>query len=175
MYQIYKKILNTKETNHLMIKQFAASVYIIKKQKVLMIFHRKFNKWLAPGGHLDANESPPEAALREVYEETGLNIEFISQENVSINRWNAKSIPRPYLCLLEEIPAFGDQPAHQHIDFIYIAKPAGGSELPNFIEIADMRWFSLEEIEALDPDVDVFAETVDVIRSFLPSFSSIMV
>lgn len=158
-----------------MLKQFATSVYIIKEQKVLLIFHRKFNKWLPPGGHLDANESPPEGAKREVREETGLEIEFISQENVSINRSNAISIYRPYLCLQEEIPAFGNMSAHQHIDFVYLAKPAGGSELPNLEEIAGMRWFSMEEIEALEPDVNIFAETVEVIRSFLHSYNPLMV
>lgn len=158
----------------MLIKQFATSVYIINEQKVLLIFHRKFNKWLAPGGHLEANETPSEGAQREVYEETGLNIEFITQENVTIDRSNAKSLLRPYLCLLEEIPAYGDQPPHQHIDFIYLAKLTGGNETPNFDEIYDMRWFSMEEIEALNPEIDIFTETVEVIRSFLTPSHSIM-
>jgi hypothetical protein len=51
-----------------------------------------------------------------VREETGLEIEIIMQENIWIERWNANSFPRPYLCLLEEIPARPDQPTHQHVD-----------------------------------------------------------
>lgn len=148
-------------------KQFTASVYIIDKQKTLLIFHRKLKKWLSPGGHIEPNETPPEAAKREALEETGLEIEFIPQENIWINRWNANSFERPYLCLLEEIPAYGDKAAHQHIDFIYVAKAIGGKELCNHNEVDGMRWFTLEEVDALVPDQEIFAETQQVIRALL--------
>src|SRR5262249_11388560 len=100
-----------------MIRQFTAAVYIFEYPRVLLIHHRKFNKWLPPGGHLEPNELPSEGVCREALEETGLEIELISQDNVKIERWNAVSLPRPYLCLLEEIPAYGEEPAHQHVDF----------------------------------------------------------
>ena len=108
-------------------RQFTSTVFIIDKDKILLIFHRKFQKWLPPGGHMDANETPPQTAKREALEETGLHIEFFPQENIWINRWNAQSLERPYLCLLQEIPAFGNQPPHQHIDFIYLRLSYGRS------------------------------------------------
>ena len=139
-------------------KQFTATTFIIEDDKVLLIFHRKLQKWQPPGGHIDANETPPEAAKREAFEETGLEIEFIRQENLWFNRWNANSFERPYLCLLEDVPAFGDKPAHQHIDFIYIARPVGGRLIQNPDETAGMRWFTLQEIEALETDTEIFQE-----------------
>jgi 8-oxo-dGTP pyrophosphatase MutT (NUDIX family) len=148
-------------------KQFTASAYIIEDQKVLLIFHRKLQKWLPPGGHMDANETPPEAAKREALEETGIEVELIHQENVWIDRWNAKSFERPYLCLLEEIPSFGNSPAHQHIDFIYVGRPVGGQIIQNDHETSGIRWFSWEEIEALKPDEEIFTETQQVIRHLL--------
>lgn len=155
-------------------KQFTATVYIIDNQNVLLIYHKKLKKWLPPGGHIDANETPPEAAKREAREETGLEVEFIKQENIWINRWNANSFERPYLCLLEEIPAFGDKPAHQHMDFIYMAYPTGGSLLENESETAGLRWFSIKEIDALMPDEEIFKETQQVIHHLLdqPMFVS---
>ena len=84
-------------------RQFTATVYIIEAQRTLLIYHRKLQKWLPPGGHLEANETPPEAARREALEETGMEITFMMQENVWIDRWNARSFERPYLCLLEDI------------------------------------------------------------------------
>lgn len=150
-------------------KQFTATVYIIDGIRVLLIFHRKLKKWLPPGGHLEPNEIPSEGARREAREETGLEIAFIQQENVWVERWNAKSFERPYLCLLEEIPAFGDQPAHQHVDFVYLATPAGGNEIQNHEEIDGMRWFSLEEIEKLAPDEEIFVETQQVLRCIFNS------
>jgi ADP-ribose pyrophosphatase YjhB (NUDIX family) len=145
-------------------RQFVATVYVLEKQRVLLIFHRKLKKWLPPGGHLDPYEIPSEGACREAKEETGLDIEIIPQENVWIDRWNARSFARPYLCLLEEIPAFGDQPAHQHIDFIYLGRPVGGEEILNHQETEGMRWFTLEEIESLQPDKDIFVETQQTIQ-----------
>ncbi len=152
-------------------KQFTAGVYIIEAERVLLIFHRKLKKWLPPGGHLDPNETPAEAARREAREETGLEISFITQENLWIERWNATSFERPYLCLLEQIPAHGTQPAHQHIDFIYLATPCGGKETQNAAETEGLRWFTLDEIEKLQADVDIFAETKQTVRHILTDSS----
>lgn len=148
-------------------RQFCATVYIIEDDRVLLIFHKKLKKWLPPGGHLDSNETPAEGARREAFEETGMEIEFIKQENVWVERWNANSFERPYLCLIEEIPSHKDVPAHQHIDFIYLARPVGGQMKENSAETDGLRWFSLEEVEALSPDENVFVETQQVIRHLL--------
>ncbi len=60
------------------IKHFTASALIIDNDKVLLVFHKKFNVWLYPGGHVEKNENPDETLLREVKEETGLEVEIIS-------------------------------------------------------------------------------------------------
>ncbi len=151
-------------------RHFTATVYIIQDDKVLLLYHRKLQKWLPTGGHIDPNETPVEAAKREALEETGLEIELIRQENVWIENWNAASLERPYLCLLEEVPAYQHVPAHQHIDFIYVGRPKGGSELQNREETDGLRWFTLEEVEQLKPDSEMFAETQEVLRSIFTSF-----
>lgn len=145
-------------------RQFTATVYIVESKRVLLIYHRKLNKWLPPGGHIHPNETPPEAARREAFEETGLEISFIRQENIWIKRWNAASFERPYLCLLEEIPAHQGNPPHQHIDLIYLARPTGGILKENPMETQGIRWFALEELETLKPDVEIFVETLEAIR-----------
>lgn len=144
----------------MMEKHFTATAYIIEKARVILIPHPKLGKWLPPGGHVELNETPVECALREALEETGLEIEIIPQENIWIDEWNAKSFERPYLCLLENIPAFGTKKAHQHIDFIYLAKPIGGSLLH------EAQWFSLAEVEAMSHD-QMFDETKKTIRHLL--------
>ncbi len=151
-------------------KQFTSTVYILDDNKVLLIFHMKMKKWLPPGGHMNPNETPPEAAKREALEETGLEIEFIQQENLWIDRWNAKSFERPYLCLLEEIPTHGNNPAHQHVDFIYIARPIGGQINQNPNETAGIHWFTWKEIEALVPDEEIFVETQQTIQHLFRMF-----
>jgi 8-oxo-dGTP pyrophosphatase MutT (NUDIX family) len=155
-----------KEDNMLK-RQFTATVYIIDKQSVLLIHHKKLNKWLPPGGHMDPNEIPPEAAIREAYEETGLHIELLEQENIHINQKNAKSVARPWMCLLEEIPKIGAEEAHQHIDFIYVGKPTRGEVTHNVDETHGIRWFTIEDLEKLKPEVDIFQETLETIRKLL--------
>lgn len=147
-------------------KHFTATAYIIEEKRVLLLFHPKHQKWLPPGGHIEPNETPPDCACRETLEETGLEIEIIPQENLWIEAWNATSFPRPYLCLLEEIPAHGTHPAHQHMDFIYLARPIGG-ELFN-----DVRWFSLPEVLALKDAIEIFAETKKTIQHLLDKSST---
>lgn len=153
----------------IMERQFTATAYIIdrKKTKALLVLHPKLNKWLPPGGHIEPNETPPEAAKREALEECGVEIEFYTQENVWIERWNAKSFERPYLCLLEEIPEHNGKPAHQHIDMIYVAYPKNDHEPVSRKESFATRWFTLKEIEELQPDVEIFEETRMTLRKLL--------
>lgn len=148
-----------------MIRQFTASVYILQESQVLLHFHKKLGKWLPPGGHLEENETPPECAIREALEETGLHVELIRDETLWVNCWNASSFERPFLCLLENIPAYKDQPAHQHVDFIYLGRPIGGSLDPDAIVQTQLRWFTLDEVLALKTDEEIFGETQQTIQS----------
>jgi ADP-ribose pyrophosphatase YjhB (NUDIX family) len=148
-------------------KQFTATVYIIEEDKALLLFHPKLKKWLPPGGHLEPNELPPECAKREALEETGLIIELIKNEHIWIDRWNATSFERPWLCLLENIPPHGSQPAHQHVDFIYLGRPIGGFiSQDQYVQHA-IRWFTLKEILLLEPDRDIFVETQHTLQKIL--------
>jgi len=144
-------------------KQFTATVYILEQGKVLLLFHPKFSKWLPPGGHLEPNEIPPTCAIREAYEETGLEVELIKEEHLWVSRFNAESFERPWLCLLENIPPQGGKPAHQHIDFVYLGKKIGGEIKEEHRNQHDIRWFTLEEVLRLKADEEIFAETQETI------------
>lgn len=147
-------------------REFTATAYILHDKKILLIFHPKFHKWLPPGGHVEKNETPPEAAKREVKEETGLEIELIKQENIWMNYSNTKSIERPYLCLLSQSPPHQDKPPHEHIDNIYLARPLPNS--PTAL-LENCRWFSLEELAQLKAGIDIFQDTLDIIQHLTTS------
>ena len=136
-------------------RHFTATVYIFHEEKVLLHFHEKLGRWLPPGGHLELGETPPEAARREVLEETGLEIAFIEEEHLKISTPNARSFERPFLCLLEQIPAYKDQPPHEHMDFIYLAKPLHMKEV-----FEGFRWFQIEELEPLN----LFPDTLELLK-----------
>lgn len=137
-------------------RHFTATVYILHEGKTLLLHHKKHNIWVPPGGHVEANETPAETAKREAFEETGIEIEFIKQENVWFEEFsNATSIERPYLMLLENIPATAKEPAHQHMDFIYVAKLVS---IQSAIEAHNMRWFTLEEVQNLKSGLEIFPD-----------------
>ena len=147
-----------------MIRQITATVYIIEDNCILLIYHKKFKKWLPPGGHLEPGELPPDGAIREAKEETGLDIELLPQENVWIQKQrNARSFERPYMCLLEYIPKHDEYPEHEHMDFIYIGKPIGGRLRRNKDETDGLRWFSFRELEKLERGSEIFDETYQTI------------
>ena len=90
-------------------RHFTTTVYLLHKEKVLLLFHPKLKKWLPPGGHIEMDESPPIAARRKVMEET----EPISEDSI--------------------------------------------------------KWFSLEGVESMKSDEEIFTETQEVIRTLLPA------
>lgn len=142
-------------------REFTATTYIVQENAVLLIWHKKYGKWMPPGGHLLPHEAPHEAAIRETLEETGVEIELVSQDNIHLNTKEAKTIPRPYLCLLEEIPPYNGQPAHEHIDMIFLGKP-----LSQVIENEELQWFMREEIEEL-PSEYLFDDARQLILTLL--------
>jgi 8-oxo-dGTP pyrophosphatase MutT (NUDIX family) len=60
---------------------FTASGCLIHRQKVLLILHKKLGLWLNPGGHLEPGELPHQAAEREFYEETGVFVEAVLNQD----------------------------------------------------------------------------------------------
>ncbi len=145
-----------------------ASCYIFSpdERKTLLIHHKKLKTWLPPGGHVEENELPHEAALREAYEETGYRVEIIDTSPLIIEEWNARSIPSPFLVLLENIPAWKDVPAHQHIDYVYLsyAIQSDTHMLDSQKVEEECRWFFLQDIENLTEDTEIFSETKQVLK-----------
>lgn len=134
-------------------KHFCVSVYVYdeKEQKVLLIKHKKMGLWVQPGGHVEPNESMEEAAIREVYEETGLTVELLG-----------KRVPRncDYILPLA-IQKNLVKDDHVHMDFVYVAKVIGNNELIQNIEETDgIKWYSLDEIN------DSNFETFDDVREW---------
>ena len=60
-------------------RQYCASAFVIDfdNYSVLLMYNRKLNKWLQPGGHIEGLELPSETVIREVFEETGVKIKLI--------------------------------------------------------------------------------------------------
>lgn len=131
-------------------RHFCASIFIInpENKKILLVKHKKFNKWVQPGGHIEDGETPEEAALREAYEETNLRISLIGE------RFPRESdFIRP-LGIQKNMNDRGDL----HIDIIYVGVPKNDfHESFDKEESYAIKWFTREEIEHYDvfPDIKI--------------------
>jgi 8-oxo-dGTP pyrophosphatase MutT (NUDIX family) len=106
---------------------------VIKDGKVLLIFHPYIKQWFQPGGHIDDGELPIEAAIREVYEETGILCEPTE------GRLDPIDID------LHEIPANPKkgEGTHLHIDLLFLLQVIEERESPEDIQKA---WVPFKEI-----------------------------
>lgn len=123
-------------------RDFTVATFVVHDCRVLLLWHRKLQKWLPPGGHVDADELPDDAAVREVREETGLAVELVGDRGVPVDR--PFQLVRPAGIQLEDIT-----PGHQHVDLIYFARPRDGSTV-NLVgnhESEAIRWFALADME----------------------------
>ena len=143
-------------------RDYTATVFVIEEERVVLLWHKKMGRWMPPGGHLEPGEAPWEGAVREVREETGLEIHL--GPCAGIETPLSRSFPAPVMCLLEEIPATPYNSSHQHVDFIYVGRPVGGRLKENPAESNGLRWFSREEVEALCEVSEILPDAKQIIK-----------
>jgi 8-oxo-dGTP pyrophosphatase MutT (NUDIX family) len=142
-----------------MTKHFTSTVYITAdiggEIKVLLHFHKKLQFWIGVGGHIEENENPVEAAIREVKEETGLDVTIPSPEKI-FDEGNARELPMPEMILEAHVPLYKEAEAHTHIDFAYFAM----TDKPQDVTMEEeFKWFTLEEVKkaSLLKEIEILA------------------
>lgn len=102
-------------------KHFTASAFVLNPHReVLLVHHRKLGVWLYPGGHIEYGETPDDAALREVREETGIRAALIGERDEALadREADVTVLHRPYRVLCEFID--DKKGPHYHLDLIYL-------------------------------------------------------
>jgi 8-oxo-dGTP pyrophosphatase MutT (NUDIX family) len=107
------------------------SAIVLGPRGTLLHRHKRLGIWMQPGGHVDAGESPWEAARRETEEETGIAAR------------HPNGVPR--LIHLDVHPA-GD---HVHLDLRYLLEADDGDPAPGPEESQEVAWFPLPVAIAL--------------------------
>lgn len=114
-------------------EHFTASAVVVSADglRVCLVLHAKLNRWLQPGGHVEAADGDISAsALREAREETGLQLELVGR-------------------LLDVdahvIPARKDEPEHTHLDVRFLVRQTGGELAHDPNESHGAKWLTWDE------------------------------
>ena len=120
---------------------FTGSALVVRADglQALLNHHRKLGRWMQFGGHCDDGESALEAAQREALEESGIPGLILAS-------------PRPFDLDIHRIPARGNQPEHWHYDVRFVLIAPEGAEARASPESVEVRWFSPEQMDALELD-----------------------
>src|SRR3989344_7986039 len=137
---------------------FTVEVFITHKAKVLLRKHDKYKLWLSVGGHIELDEDPIQAALREVREEVGLDIEFLYNGKIrKIKKDYEELLPPRFMC------RHRINKVHEHVTLIYLAKSKTDKlKLSKKEKSDECKWFSLEELDnpkySIEEDIKKYAK-----------------
>jgi ADP-ribose pyrophosphatase YjhB (NUDIX family) len=128
-------------------RDFTATTFVVWRGAVLLHRHPKLGMWLPCGGHIEPGELPDDAAIREVREESGVEIALEGPAAIEVEVPRQLATPRGIR--LETI-----RPGHEHIDLIYFGRPRE----PYAGELAErdaFGWYRPEALAALGASDEV--------------------
>jgi 8-oxo-dGTP pyrophosphatase MutT (NUDIX family) len=127
---------------------FTVAVFVVRNRRILLIHHRGLGKWLPLGGHVELDEDPEQAALREAREESGLEVELLGERPPTTGP-GTRALVAPRFLDIHRINA-----THEHIGMIYWARPRGGRLALSVSEHHDIRWCTGADLDTLQPGMD---------------------
>lgn len=156
---------------------YTAGGMLIHDGKVLLVKHKKLGIWLNPGGHIDEDELPHQAAEREFWEETGVKVRAVDPYRDSLVGKGSDSefFPNPISTNVHwvnresyDLRMQSDDPTkrvptakwkrgcEQHVGFFYLLEAVDGVEFEQNVEETDgIAWFTPNEVVDLETTEDI--------------------
>lgn len=122
---------------------WTVEVFIVNEGAVLLRMHDKYKFWLSVGGHIELDEEPTQAALREVKEEVGLTVKLIGEPMQATEGEGYREILPPRFMNIHNI-----NETHQHISLVYFATTTS-REIVESVErekSSGVRWFTRDDL-----------------------------
>ncbi len=131
-------------------RDWCATAFVVWRGCVLLHHHPKLRRWLPPGGHVELGELPDDAAVREVREESGIDVELVGER--AIDAPGPLQLLRPRGIQVEAIA-----PGHEHIDLIYLARPIEpyDGSIPGGADDPSLAWFDADALRGLELDEEL--------------------
>lgn len=122
---------------------FTVGAYIVHESKVLLVDHITIGTWMPIGGHIELDEDPEEAIVREIMEECGLTVELIGGLKADEDDAGTKPLLAPMYMDIHKISE-----THRHVGLVYFAKSQTDEVQLAEQEHHDIRWFTKEELDS---------------------------
>jgi 8-oxo-dGTP pyrophosphatase MutT (NUDIX family) len=134
-------------------RHFTTTGFVVQADRTLLHWHQRLQQWMPPGGHIEPDEDPAQAVLREIREETGVTAEVIPSVPTLPFTYPGQVQP-PYTILLEDSAEPGEP--HQHIDLIYFCRladslPAERRGATHDPPTSDLHWVDEAALRANQP------------------------
>lgn len=96
---------------------------VVHDEQVLLVKRTNPSLWELPGGGMEPGETPTQTVVREVREETGLQVECV-----------------------ELLGRYARQGFRAHLALVYLCQPVGGNLHPQRREATQVRYFPLDAL-----------------------------
>lgn len=149
-------------------RHFTATVYVVNDGATALHRHPRLGIRIPPGGHIDRDELPHEAGLREAREETGLDPTLVDDTEV-VDAPAGETLPTPRHTMLYDINVHDDGTVgHQHIDSVFFAHvdsrdidPDGDDE----VSAAKWDWYTPADLRESTVDSDTTEIGIEAIET----------
>lgn len=136
-----------------------ASILVVDPtfEQVLLMHHKKLDRWLQFGGHSDGDTDSEQVAIKEFHEESGIQE---LPNNIQLFGVDAHTIPER-----------GSEPEHTHFDLLFIGTISRDSSFQaREAEVNDIRWFSIDQARTMVTH-DYLKEILDKLENIKREFS----